>query len=111
MLLVRDQSRRKSSMASIENFPRVTTETVMRDYESAAKEVEALGAELIGAAKRWEAMTADLCNTIRDTAEAYRREGEKISGRIEESAGLSEHVRKTCKDVKRRMTEGNGGIR
>lgn len=98
-------------MASIENYPKITAESVTRDYESAAKEVEALGAELIGAAKKWEAMTADLCNTIRDTAEAYRKQGEKISERIEECAGLTEHVRKTCKDVKRRMTGDNSGIR
>ncbi len=98
-------------MASIENSRRITAEDVRRDYESAAKEVEALGAELIGAAKKWEAMTADLCNTIRDTAEAYRKEGEKISGRIEESAGLTEHVRKACKDVRRRITEGDGDVR
>jgi hypothetical protein len=97
-------------MASIENSPRVTAEAVTRDYESAAKEFEALGAELIGAAKKWEAMTADLCNTIRDTAEAYRKQGEKISGRIEECSGLTEHVREVCRDVQRRLTEGNGGV-
>ena len=67
-------------MASIKT-PRIgalTAESVMRDYESAAKEIEAMGAELISAAKKWEAMTADVRNAIRDTAEAYREEGEKI---------------------------------
>jgi hypothetical protein len=97
-------------MASIEHSQRVTAEAVTREYESAAKEFEALGAELIGAAKKWEAMTADLCNTIRDTAEAYRNEGAKISGRIEECSSLTEQVREACKDFKRRLTEGNGGV-
>lgn len=97
-------------MASIEDFPRGAAEAFRRDYESAAKEVEALGAELVGAAKKWEAMTTDLRDTIRDTAEAYRKEGEKISGRIEECATLNGHVRKACKDVTRRMTGDDGGV-
>ena len=52
---------------------------------------------------------ADVQNTIRDTAEAYRQEGKKIFERIEECALFTEDVRKTCEDVKRRMIEGNGG--
>jgi hypothetical protein len=91
----------------------LTAEAVVRDYESAAKEIEAMGAELISAAKKCEAMTADVHNAIafmRDTAEAYRQEGKKIFKRIEECALFTENVRKTCEDVKRRMVEGNGAI-
>ena len=91
----------------------LTAEAVVRDYESAAKEIEAMGAELISAAKKCEAMTADVHNAIafmRDTAEAYRQEGKKIFKRIEECALFTENVRKTCQDVKRRMTEGNGEV-
>src|SRR6516165_11611616 len=115
---VRTRSRRKSAMASIENFPRVdmakleaalTVEAVKREYESAAKEFEAMGAELISAAKKCEALTTDVQNTIRDTAEAYRQEGKKLFNQIEESALFTENVRKTCEDVKRRMIERNGG--
>ena len=90
-------------MASIKT-PRIgalTAEAVMRDYESMAKEIEALGAELISAVKTFEAMTTDVQNTVRDTAEAYRQEGKKIFERIEDSALFSEDVRKTCEDVKR----------
>ena len=105
-------------MASIENFPRVdmakleaalTVEAVKREYESAAKEFEAMGAELISAARKCEALTTDVQNTIRDTAEAYRQEGKKLFNQIEESALFTENVRKTCEDVKRRMIERNGG--
>jgi len=110
-------------MASIENFPRVdmakleakvtevsrvgalTAEAVMQDYEAAAKEIEAMGAELVSAVKKFETMTTDVQNTIRDTAEAYRQEGKKIFERIEECAVFTEDVRKTCEDVKRRMIE------
>jgi hypothetical protein len=98
-------------MASI-TTPRIgapTAEAVMRDYESAAKEIEAMGAELLSAAKKWEAMTADVRNAIRNTAEAYREEGEKIFELIEKCALYTEDVRKTCEDLKRGAIEGNGG--
>jgi len=102
-------------MASNDNSPRVdmakleaalTAEAVTREYESALKEIEAMGAELISVAKKCEAMTSDVQNLIRDTAEAYRQEGKKIFERIEECAVFTEGVRKTCKDVKHRMIEG-----
>lgn len=115
-------------MASIEDFPRVdltkleaevtgalpikeaplTAEAVMREYESAAQEFEAMGAELISAAKKCEALTTDVQKTIRDTAEAYRQEGKRLFNRIEESALFTENVRKTCEDAKRGMIEGYG---
>ena len=81
----------------------VTAETVTRDFESALKEIEAMGAELISAVKKWEAMIAVADNTVRDTAEAYRQEGKKIFERIEECALFTEDVRKTCEDVKHRI--------
>jgi hypothetical protein len=84
----------------------LSVEAVVRDYESAAKEIEAMGAELIGAAKKCEAMTAEVHNAIaymRDTAAAYREEAKKIFKRIEDCALLTEDVRKTCENVKRRI--------
>ena len=101
-------------MASIENFPKadmsklevtLTAEAVKQEFESALKEFQAMGAELIGAAKKCEALTTDVQNTIRDTAEAYRREGKKLFNRIEEFAAFTEDVRKRCEDVRRRMME------
>ena len=101
-------------MASIENFPKadmsklevtLTAEAVKQEFELALKEFQAMGAELIGAAKKCEALTTDVQNTIRDTAEAYRREGKKLFNRIEESAAFTEDVRKRCEDVRRRMME------
>jgi hypothetical protein len=88
----------------------LTAEAVVRDYEAAAKEIEAMGTELVSAAKKCEAMTADVHNTIafmRDTAAAYREEAKKIFKRIEECALFTEDVRKTCETVKRRMMEGS----
>ena len=87
----------------------LTAEAVVRDYEAAAREIEAMGAELISAAKKCEAMTAEVHNAIafmRDTAASYREEAKKIFKRIEECAIFTEHVRKTCEAVKLKMIEG-----
>lgn len=86
----------------------LTAEAVVRDYETAAKEIESMGAELIDAAKKCEAMTAEVHNAIaymRDTAAAYREEARKIFKRIEDCAMFTEDVRKTCESVKRKMVE------
>lgn len=86
----------------------LTAEAVVRDYEAAAKEIEAMGTELISAAKKCEAMTAEVHTTIafiRDTAASYREEAKKIFKRIEDCALFTEDVRKTCETVKRRMIE------
>lgn len=89
----------------------LTAEAVVRDYEAAAKEIEAMGTELISAAKKCEAMTGEVHTAIafmRDTAASYREEAKKIFRRIEECALFTEDVRKTCETVKRRMTEDRG---
>ena len=89
----------------------LSAEAVVRDYEAAAKEIESMGAELIEAAKRCEAMTAEVHNAIaymRDTAAAYRQEAKKIFKRIEDCALFTQDVRKTCEEVKRRMIGGDG---
>ena len=84
----------------------LSAEAVIRDYESAAKEIEAMGAELIGAARKCEELTAQVHDAIaymRETAAGYREEGRKIFKKIEECALFTEDVRKTCEQVKRRM--------
>jgi hypothetical protein len=67
-----------------DGVPRVaalSAEAMVRDHESAAKEIEAMGAELISAAKKCEAMMSEVHNAIaymRDIAAAYREEAKKI---------------------------------
>jgi hypothetical protein len=88
-----------------------SAEAVMRDFESAFKEFEAMGAEMTSLVKKCEAMTSDVQSVIAliaSTAEAYRREGKKIFERIEECAASTDDVRRRCEDLKRRMIKGNG---
>ncbi len=89
----------------------LSAEAVVRDYETAAKEIEAMGAELISAAQKCEAMTAEVHNAIayiRDTAAAYREEAKKIFKRIEDCTMFTEDVRKTCETVKRKIESNSG---
>ena len=88
----------------------LSAEAVVRDYETAVREIESMGAELIDAAKKCEAMTTEVHDAIafmRDTAAAYREEAKKVFKRIENGALFTQDVRKTCEEVKRRMVEGN----
>ena len=95
-----------------EGVPRagvLSAEAVVHDYEAAAKEIESMGVELIDAAKKCEAMTADVHDAIaymRDAAAAYREDAKKFFKRIEACALFTEDVRKTCEEVKRKMAEG-----
>jgi hypothetical protein len=84
----------------------LSAEAVVREYEAAAKEMEAMGADLIRAAQKCEAMTADVHKAIavmQETATAYREDAKKMFARIEECALLSEHVRKTCEEMRQRI--------
>ena len=88
----------------------LSAEAVVSDYETAVREIESMGAELIDAAKKCEAMTTEVHDAIafmRDTAAAYREEAKKIFKRIEDCALFTQDVRKTCEEVKRRMVEGS----
>ena len=60
-------------------------EAVVREYDAAVKEIEALGAELTEAAKKCEAMVAGVHATateIRELAANYREEGKRYSARL-----------------------------
>jgi hypothetical protein len=85
----------------------VTAEALKEEFESAMKEFEAMGAEMIDAAKKCEALNSDVQNIVRETAEAYRQEGKKIFNQIEACSAFTESVRKTCEDAKLKMIEGN----
>jgi hypothetical protein len=90
----------------------LSAEAVARDYETAAQEIEAMGNELVGAARRCEEMTADVHNAIsfmRETASAYREEAKRLFARIEACAVMTEEVRKTCQSFKDKISEGRRG--
>src|SRR5690348_485566 len=66
---------------------KLTAEAIVREYEAAAKEIEAMGAELIERVKQCEAMTRDalaVTQEMKETAMRYREEAKRIFVQIED---------------------------
>ena len=64
---------------------KLSAEALVREYDAAVKEIEALGAELTEAANKCEAMVADcpLCgDEVKEAAGNYREEGSATSCRL-----------------------------
>lgn len=82
---------------------KLSAEGVVREYEAAAKDIEAMGAELIERVKQCEAMTCDalaVTKEMKDTAARYREQAKRIFLQIEECSLITAEVRKTCIELK-----------
>ena len=85
---------------------KLTAEAVVREYEAAAKEIEAMGAELIERVKQCEAMTRDalaVTAEMKETAMRYREEAKRIFLQIEDCSLMTAEVRKTCSELKEKI--------
>ena len=83
----------------------LSAEAVVREYENAAKEIEAMGKET---AKRCVEITANVVNMLEDvrtTAAHFRKEAQRIFNDIESCSALTEEVRSTCGALKKRIGE------
>jgi hypothetical protein len=90
---------------------KLSAEAVVREYDAAVKEIEALGAELSEAAKKCEAMVAGvhaMVNEIKELAANYREEGKRYFLQIEECSLMTSEVRTVCETLKKKMAAGNG---
>jgi hypothetical protein len=86
---------------------RLSAEVVVREYDAAVKEIEALGAELIEAAKKCEAMVAGVHATvteIQELAASYREEGKRYFLQIEECSLTTSEVRTVCEALKKKIS-------
>lgn len=92
--------------AGVNQVGRLSAEAVVREYEAAAKEIEAMGVEMQEAARKCEAMTATvhtMIEEIKATAQLYRDEGKKIFEQIEACALMTSEVRTTCDTLKAKI--------
>jgi len=81
---------------------KLSAEAVVREYESAAKEIEAMGAELIERVRQCEDMTRDALSVIdqmKHTAASYRTEAKRIFLEIEDCSLVTAEVRKVCNEL------------
>ena len=85
---------------------KLSAEAVVREYEAAAKDIEAMGAELIERVKQCEAMTRDaleVTEELKDIAERYREEAKRVFLQIENCSLVMAEVRKTCTELKEKI--------
>jgi hypothetical protein len=85
---------------------KLSAEAIVREYEAAAKEIEAMGAELIERVKQCENMTRDALSVteeMKETAARYREEAKRIFLQIESCSQVTAEVRKTCTELKERI--------
>jgi hypothetical protein len=87
---------------------KLSAEAVVREYEAAVQEIEALGAELTEAAKKCEATVAGvhaMVAEIKDLAASYREEGKRYFLQIEECSLTTSEVRTVCEALKKKIAK------
>ena len=85
---------------------KLSAEAVVREYETAAKDIEAMGAELIERVKQCEAMTREalvVIEEMKETSARYREEAKRIFLQIENCTRMTAEVRKTCIELKEKI--------
>ena len=88
---------------------KLSAEAVVREYDAAVKEIEALGAELADAAKKCEAMVAGvhaMVGEIKELAANYREEGKRYFLQIEDCSLMTSEVRSVCEVLKKKIAAG-----
>ena len=88
---------------------KLSAEAVVREYDAAVKEIEALGVELSEAAKKCEAMVAgvhSMVGEIKELAANYREEGKRYFLQIEDCSLMTSEVRTVCEALKKKISAG-----
>lgn len=82
---------------------KLSAEAVVREYEAAAKEIEAMGADLVERVKQCERVTAEALSAtdeLKEVAARYRTEAKRVFDQIENCSFVVAEVRKTCTELR-----------
>jgi hypothetical protein len=82
---------------------KLSAEAVVREYEATAKEIEAMGAEVVERVRQCEAMTRDalaVTEELKEIAGRYREEAKRAFDHIESCSLVVAEARKTCSELK-----------
>jgi predicted nucleic acid-binding Zn-ribbon protein len=85
---------------------KLSAEAVVREYEIAAKEIEAMGAELIDLVKECEVTTRNalaVTEELKETAGRYREEAKRVFLQIENCSRVTAEVRETCIELREKI--------
>jgi hypothetical protein len=86
----------------------LSAEAVVREHEAAAKEIESMGADLIGCVKRCEAVTRDalvVTEELNEVAARYRAEAKRVFEHIENCSLIVASVRRACVEMKDKIAK------
>ena len=90
----------------VSEIGKLSAEGVVREYETAAKDIEAMGAEMIQRVRQCEEMTRAglaVLDEMKQTAARYREEAKRLFLEIENCSLLTAEVRKTCSELKQKI--------
>ena len=85
---------------------KLSAEAMVREFEVTAKEIEAIGVDLIERVGRCEAITRDamaVTEELKETAARYRDQAKRVFAEIEDCSLVTAEVRKTCSELKERI--------
>jgi hypothetical protein len=85
---------------------KLSAEAVVREYEAAAKEIEALGAGLIERVTQCQTMTRDafaVTDELKQIAARYREEAKRVFLQIENCSQVTAEIRQACADLKEKI--------
>jgi hypothetical protein len=88
---------------------KLSAEGVVREYEAAAKEIEAMGGELTELVRQCETTARNALTVIdelKETAGRYREEAKRVFFQIENCSLVLAEVRKTCAELKGKIAAG-----
>jgi hypothetical protein len=92
----------------------LSAEAAVREYEAAAQEMSAMGAELIERVRQCEKISRDalaVTEEMRETAGRYRTEAKRIFLKIESCSVMTAEVRTTCIELKQRIAAPNPSLK
>ena len=90
----------------VNQVAKLSAEAVVREFDAAVKEIEALGAELTEAAKKCEVTVAGvhaMVSEIKELAASYRAEGKRYFLQIEQCSLMTSEVRSVCETLKEKI--------
>ena len=91
----------------VSEIGKLSAEAIVKEYEAAAKEIEAVGEVVKVMVRRCELLATSaskMLDDIKATAARYRKEGNRIFGEIESCSTKADDVRILCQALREKIT-------
>jgi hypothetical protein len=92
--------------AGATEIAKLSAEALVREYEAAAKAIDAVGADLIERVKQCETMTAEalaVSDELKEVAARYRAEAKLIFDQVESCSSVVAEVRNVCTELREKI--------